>query len=108
MRSRAMIIATMAGAILLCPQGATAEEAVKKTVNSSRRSAASEKKTPLDRNRLRRAPRRITFGEGDLVKGGRATGAGTLVPVMGRHKHSSLIVVRRDFLPEMVKSAERL
>ena len=44
----------------------------------------------------------------DVVAGRRATGGGSVVNVRPGSKHSSLIVVRQSFLPELIKSADLL
>jgi hypothetical protein len=54
---------------------------------------------------VRTAPRRLIF-EDDVVKAGRAGGGGTMVKGRVAPKHSQLIPIRTDFLPELLKSAE--
>jgi hypothetical protein len=50
----------------------------------------------------------IVVDEPEAVEGTTASGDGQLVEGRRPPRHSSLIRVRSDFLPEMLKSAERL
>ena len=50
----------------------------------------------------------IDMGEGDKVEGNVATGEGSLIGIIESGKAPSLISLRRDFIPEILKSAEDL
>jgi hypothetical protein len=52
--------------------------------------------------------RRLIFDEGDTVEAGRDTGGGEVISGERRRPMSSLIKIREDFIPELVKSAEDL
>lgn len=59
----------------------------------------------LAQDRQRESVRRYDFDE-DLVTAGLDRGTGTIVQVTRKAKSSSLIVVRENFIPELLKSAE--
>jgi len=49
----------------------------------------------------------MTFDD-DIVNAGRADGGGTMIKGRVAPKHSQLIPIRTDFVPELIKSAEDL
>jgi hypothetical protein len=81
--------------------------------------ASGEPRSPTARARVKQprqdkakktkaaAPQRMTFDD-DIVNAGRADGGGTMIKGRVAPKHSQLIPIRTDFVPELIKSAEDL
>lgn len=51
--------------------------------------------------------KRLTFGD-DEIRAGRATGAGEIIGGQVRARMKRLRLVRADFIPELIRSAERV
>jgi len=60
------------------------------------------------RARAHHQPCQLVFRTGDTINGNGATGDGTVVQVLEFGKFTSLIRVRQDFIPEIIKAAEDL
>lgn len=48
----------------------------------------------------------LTIGEGETIDGKSPTGGGSAIGIIGFGKASSLIHIRRDFITEILKTAE--
>jgi len=60
------------------------------------------------RARAHNRPCKLVFTTGDTINGTGATGEGTVVDVPVFGKFDSLIRIRQDFVPEIIKAAEDL
>lgn len=64
-----------------------------------------------DRSAQDRSPEQVThydFLDGDLVEGGRYDPSGSWIQGTRRRAHRTLIRARAHFIPEMLRSVERL
>ena len=102
--TRPICLATLAlGALLVLPGDGNADPRKKAAVRAPARArAAQPAKEPV-----KARPTRITFGD-DEINATPDQGAGAIVQVNRRLRHSNLIRVRQNFLPELIKSAEDL
>lgn len=90
--------------ILLAPAIAAADDGAKQP---SRTTDVQQMKTD-DCARASKQNKKcvLDMGEGESIEGNSPTGSGVAVGIIGFGKASSLIHIRRDFITEILKSAE--
>jgi hypothetical protein len=96
------LVAATAAAAAAGPGDATPTPALRGTTASDL--AAKD----CARARAHHKPCVLTFGTGDTINGNGATGEGTVVDVPTFGRFDSLIRLRQDFRPEIIKAAEDL
>ena len=103
-------MATLAASMVTTALADSTPDSAKKPVKSgayTSRDGTSIAKDDCARARAAGRPCELTI-ESETIDGSAPSSDGSRLSVLGRIRHSSLLRIRRDFLPEIIKSAEDL